>query len=87
MFHVFSWNSYRNDENDPAYVYIVKTLTKAYAKSNTIVIADSAFESDYIMEWGKSTDVQIAFCMTSSRSPICYPGYFRGKSNQILGNA
>lgn len=81
MNYFVRWNAYRNKENDPAFVYIVKTLTKAYCKSGTIVIADSAFESDQIMEWGTDKDVMIAFAMTSSGSPICHPEYFRGKNS------
>ena len=45
-----SGNARRNTECDPAMVYLVKEMTKKYRNTNSLVLADSAFESMDVME-------------------------------------
>ena len=64
-------------------MHVVQTLTKPYRNSNTLVVADSAFESMQIMEWGKMPENMIAFVMSYGGNKKCHPSYFRTKQSNI----
>ena len=60
--------------------FVVREMTKPYRNQHCLVVADSAFESMGIMEWGASDDNKIGFCMTFGGKKICHPVFFSKKS-------
>ena len=64
-------------------VFVVKEMTKKFRNSNSLVVADSAFESIQIMEWGRHEENQIAFVMTYGGNKKCHPEYFRSKQSPM----
>jgi len=64
-------------------VYVVKEMTKQFRHQNSLVVADSAFESIEIMEWGRKPENQIAYVMTYGGNKVCHPEYFRSKTSKI----
>ena len=80
---IMSWNKHRNTEGDPSMVYVVKEMTKKFRNTNSVVIADSAFESNQIMEWGRDADNQIAYVMTFGGRNKCHPEYFKSKTSKV----
>ena len=64
-------------------VYVVKQMVKKFRKQKSVVIADSAFESIEIMEWGRKPENEIAMVMTYGGNNKCHPEYFRSKTSVI----
>ena len=64
-------------------VHVTKEMTKDFRNTGSIVIADSAFESMEIMEWGAAEENQIVYCMTYGSNTICHPDYFRSKKSSF----
>ena len=63
--------------------FVTKSMTEQFRNQNCLVIADSAFESMGIMEWGAHTDNKIAYCMTYGGNKICHPDYFSSKKSTM----
>ena len=81
MLFLLRWDKHRNPQGDPAMVFVVKEMTKSFRNSNSLVIADSLFESMRIMEWGKAPENMIAMCMSFGNNSVCHPDFFRSKSS------
>ena len=82
ILHV-SWDVHRNPDRDPAMQFVTKSMTEQFRNQNCLVVADSAFESMGIMEWGAHTDNKIAYCMTYGGNKICHPDYFSSKKSTM----
>ena len=74
--------SLQNDNGDPAWAHVVKTLVSKFQDQNKLVIADSRFHSTVLQEWG--VEKRIGFCMSTSGNPVCTPEFMRNKSNPIV---
>ena len=66
-------------------VHVVKQMTKDFKNKKNVVIADNAYESMEIMEWGSRDDVQIVFVMTCGGG-VCHLEYFRTKKTDMYNN-
>ena len=70
---------------EPKLANVVRQLTVQHHHKNSLVVADSKFESYYIMEKGRE-EWGIAFCMSQAGNPVCHPEQWRSKKSAYWKN-